>query len=149
MIQRIQSVWLLLAVMINGMLFLPSMSLYRYVVPTGITGGQVKFLSTTNYFPLLIVAAVITLLPLVAIFMFKDRKRQKGMVLLSIIAGVGFIALMIMKIGNLRNGTPPVADDSYSIPGALLPVLSLLFLILAHQGIRKDEKLIKSLDRLR
>jgi len=35
------------------------------------------------------------------------------------------------------------------LPGAFLPVLILIFLYLAARGIYKDEKLIKSLDRLR
>lgn len=149
MIQRIQSVWLFLAAMVSGSLFMPSMVLYRYTVPGGFTGGKVESLSTLNFYPLLVVAVVMTLLPLVAIFMFKDRKRQRGMAVLSILACIGFISLMFMKIGNINNKMPAPANQVYGIVGSVVPVAAIIFLILAIKGIRKDEKLIKSLDRLR
>lgn len=149
MIQRIQSVWLFLAAMISGALFMPSMTLYRYIVPSGFTGGQQKTLNTLNHYPLLVVAVVMTVLPLVAIFMFKDRKRQRGMAVLGILACVGFIALMFMKIGSINNATPPPTGQEYGIIGSVIPVVSIIFLVLAIRGIRKDDKLIKSLDRLR
>ena len=144
MIQRIQSVWLFLAAMINGMLLLPSMVLYHYKI------AILEFsLAGDNYFPLVVVAAVMTLLPLITIFLFKDRKRQRGLCWLSIIACIGFLALLLMKVANIRNAIPPPTQDSYGIPGVLLPVAAVVFLFMALSGIRKDQKLVKSMDRLR
>lgn len=99
--------------------------------------------------PLFIVAAIITLLPLVTIFFYQDRKRQKGMVWLSMIGIVAFIALALMRIANLKNGSPPVANFEYVLPGMLVVLAALVLEFLALRGIQKDEKLIRSMDRLR
>jgi hypothetical protein len=148
MIQRIQSVWLFLAAMLNGLLFL--FPLYRYNHPMGgMIPSPWQYESVKTYVPLFILAAVITVLPLVSIFMFGDRKRQKGMVWISIISISGFISLMLMRVSNLKNATPPAANFEYVLPGVLVTLGALVFLVLALRGIRHDEKLIKSLDRLR
>jgi len=144
MIQRIQSLWLFLASMINGALFISP--LYSYTL----TDKTVHPEGILNFYPLLLVAIVITVLPLITIFMFNNRPRQRGMAVMSIIGGAGFLTLMLMHAANVKAhlaGTLTTMD--YVIPGAVLPVLSLIPLILAIAGIRKDEKLIKSLDRLR
>jgi hypothetical protein len=131
--------------MFNGLLFL--FPLYRYNFRLPYSPWQNE--TVRNYMPLFIVAAVVTLLPLIAIFFFSDRKRQKGMVWMSIISIFAFISLMLMRISNLKNGTPPVQNFEYMLPGVLVTVAALVFEILAIRGINKDEKLIKSLDRLR
>lgn len=146
MIQRIQSVWLFVAAMLNGLLFISPLYKYNYA---GLAYAPWQMESVKNYSPLLIMATLITLLPLVTIFFFKDRKRQKGMVWLSLLGIGGFISVMFMRVANLKNGTPPVAHLEYVIPGFIPSVIAIIFLFLALSGIRKDDKLIKSLDRLR
>ena len=146
MIQRIQSVWLFLAAMANGLLFISPLYRFNYA---GLAYSPWQYESVKNYLPLMILAALITVLPLVAIFFFSDRKRQKGMVWLSVISISGFFSLMLMRVANLKSGTPPVANLEYVLPGALPCVAAIVFLILALRGIKKDDKLIKSLDRLR
>jgi hypothetical protein len=146
MIQRIQSLWLFLAAMFNGLLFL--FPLYRYN-ESNLLYSPWKNETVRNYMPLFIIAAVATLLPLVAIFFFGDRKRQKGMTWMGIISIFAFISVMLMRVSNLKNGTPPVANFEYMLPGVLVTVVAMVFEFLALKGIRKDEKLIKSLDRLR
>ncbi|RYZ16889.1 MAG: DUF4293 family protein, partial [Sphingobacteriales bacterium] len=91
MIQRIQSLWLLLASLISGALFISP--LYKYDVPglNGIGSGGTHFLEATKFYPLLIVAAIMTLLPLIAIFLFKERKKQKAMAIAAIFACMSFI----------------------------------------------------------
>jgi hypothetical protein len=96
----------------------------------------------------LLLALVITVLPFVAIFMFGNRKRQKTITLLSMVFTIGFIALTLLRVSSFNNGTSAPTNGSYWI-GSVLPVVSVIFHFLALQGIRKDEKLIKSLDRLR
>lgn len=148
MIQRIQSVWLFLAALASGGLFISP--LYKYDIP-GIPGlgEQAHFLTAARFYPLLLIAAVMTLLPLIAIFMFKERKKQKGMAIGALLACIAFIGVMIMRIGHIKQGAPAPTNDQYLIPGALLPVLAIVFLILAMRGIAKDDKLVKSMDRLR
>jgi hypothetical protein len=146
MIQRIQSIWLFLAAMLNGLLFL--FPLYRYNYPNMLYSPW-QYESVRNYIPLFIMAAVATVLPLVTIFFFGDRKRQKGMVWLSLLSIFAFIAVMLMRVSNLKNGKATITNFEYVLPGVLVTIGGIVFLILALRGINKDEKLIKSLDRLR
>jgi hypothetical protein len=54
-----------------------------------------------------------------------------------------------MRINNLNHTTAPTpANGSYQL-GSVIPVVVAVFLILALRGISKDEKLVKSMDRLR
>jgi len=146
MIQRIQTVWLLLATLVGAALF--STDLYSaHVLQNG--ADTIKTIRVMgDHYPTLILGVVITLLPLLAIFMFKNRKRQRALAAFGIVAIAGFIAMIIMRVGNLNNSVPAPTDGHYHI-WAALPVLMIIFLVLAMRGIRKDEKLVKSLDRLR
>ncbi len=146
MIQRIQSLWLFLAAMLNGLLFI--FKLYRYN-QTGLLYSPWQYEGVLNFMPLLLIAAVITILPLVAIFFYGDRKRQRGLVILSMVSIFAFISVMLMHVSNLKNGAVPVGNFEYMLPGFLVTIGGLVFEVLALRGIRKDDKLIKSLDRLR
>ena len=91
---------------------------------------------------------ICTLLPLVTIFMFGNRKRQSAMAFVNVIALCGFIPMVLSRVNTLNKMVPPPINGSYWI-GAVLPVIALVFTILAIFGIRKDERLVKSMDRLR
>ena len=145
MIQRIQSLWLFLAALANAGLFFFD----QYHADVTVNGAAaVHSIKVNDHFPSLLLALVITILPFAAIFMFGNRKRQRTMALLSMVFTLGFLALTLMRVGNFNNGSSAPANGSYWI-GSILPIISVIFLILAIRGIRKDEKLIKSLDRLR
>lgn len=145
MIQRVQTIWLLVAALLCASVFYFDL----YTAHTLMNNiDTVVHVRVNDHYPSLILALVITVLPFVAIFMFKNRKQQRSMVLLSIIAVIGFIALMIIRITDYTNKMTSLTKGSYAI-GAVLPVFAIVFLIMAMRGIRNDEKLIKSLDRLR
>lgn len=144
MIQRVQSIWLFLAAFVSAALFI--FPLYQYTLAgTSI----VSLLSARNEYVLLLLAALMTLLPMITIFMFKNRKRQKGLIWLSVLSSAAFIAVMLMKIQNLKNAVPAATNDNFTLPGPVIPVVTIVFLILALSGIRKDDALIRSVDRLR
>lgn len=147
MIQRIQSVWLLLAALCNaGLLWF---DFYRTEISTnGITMSTA--VRVNDHYPSLLLSLVITLMPLVTIFLFKQRKQQRTMAVLGIVFTIGFISQMIMRTSNLSNSIPAgsTGTSTYWI-GAILPVIAIVFLVMAIRGINKDEKLVKSLDRLR
>ena len=143
MIQRMQSVWLFLAALLNGALFISP--LYKYQSAE----ASDNLLSANNFYPLMIIAAVITFMPLMTIFLFKNRKKQIRMIVVSILATISFIAVMMMRISSIKKGLPEPINDQYLIPGSLLPVVAILFMIVAIRGVNKDEKLVKSMDRLR
>ena len=145
MIQRKQSLFLFIAALLNAcLLVVPLYRWYEVVVNVDV----MHELRVNDHYPSLIIAMVIILLPLVALFMFRNRKRQLALSAVSIVSTIGFITLMLSRVTQLGNMTPPPVRGTYWI-GAILPIISILFLILAIMGIRKDDKLVKSMDRLR
>lgn len=153
MIQRKQSLWLFIASLLNaGVLYF---DLYKYHIITHSvvngadttidTAGQIR---VSNHYPSLLLALVMTLLPLITIFMFGNRKRQTAMSIISMLATFSFITMSLSRITHLDGMNPPPTNGSYWI-GSILPAVAVVFLILAIIGIRRDEKLVKSVDRLR
>jgi drug/metabolite transporter (DMT)-like permease len=145
MIQRKQSLWLFLAALLNAGVFYFDLYTYHTIVNAVDTSGKLR---VADHYPSVLIALVITLLPLVTIFMFRYRTRQIRMSLVSILGILVFIAIMYWRVRDLNNMAPPPVNCSYWI-GAILPVAALVFLILAIIGIRRDEQLVKSADRLR
>jgi uncharacterized membrane protein len=145
MIQRVQSLWLFLAALANSGVLL--FDLYRaHIVVNG--SDTLMSLRVNDKFHFLLMALVIIILPLVAIFMFKNRKRQRTLSVLSIIFSLSFVSTMIFRVSKFSNEHPEATNGSYWI-GSVLPVAAIVFLFLAIRGIAKDERLIRSQDRLR
>lgn len=141
MIQRIQSVWLLLAALVMATIF--------YFPTYTFSGTSALPLTIGNDFLAIILAAVSILLSLVTIFRYKNRKSQLSFTWLNILVCIALQAWLFVRINN-ETGKPELANVSghYWI-GLFLPLITLLLLFFARGGIRKDEKLVKSLDRLR
>ncbi len=137
MLQRIQSIWLLLA----GVAALLTIKLPYYsgiqepTIPyhelNGVTGGIV----------ILLVTVTIAVIAFVTIFLFKNRTTQLRLCVAAIILEALLIFLYYRQITAYTQGTLAL----YSI----LHMCILLFFVLAARGINKDEKLIKDSDRLR
>ncbi|MDP3002094.1 MAG: DUF4293 domain-containing protein [Bacteroidales bacterium] len=155
MIQRLQSLYLLLTTLLS-LLFLNG-SFLNFINKSGSvikvtfngivrdTGGQ-GFELIEKLLP---VSAFIILIPvfsLVTIFIFKNRKLQLWLASLVIILIVGFIFVTIFYSWFVIT-----EYGAEIVPGfkMVIPVLILIFAILAYRGIRKDDRLIKSYDRLR
>ncbi|MFP5041075.1 DUF4293 domain-containing protein [Parasediminibacterium sp. JCM 36343] len=140
MIQRIQTVWLLLATICAFITL--RLSFYSGMKVDDATKATVyTHLNALSTNPLLIITVAIAAAAFVAIFLYKDRKRQ-----LLITAGIAIgailtIALYFTQIKLYTQGQLNLT----SIFSFLIPI----FLLLAVRGIWKDEKLVKSTDRLR
>lgn len=142
MIQRKQTLWLLLAGLISaGVLYF---DLYRA------TGAMIekKVLRVSDHYPSLLISLVMIALPIVAIFMFNNRKRQTRLATVGIVSNAAFLSMMLWRVTLITKQIPAPDGGSYWI-GAVLPFVSIVFLILAISGIRKDDKLVRSTDRLR
>lgn len=141
MIQRIQTVWLLLAVVCGfGMTKIP---LFSATLPDTTT----RELIATESLLLFAIVIVIAALALVTIFLFKNRPLQLKLTIFGIIASIGVIALEVYEIGQFKVANA-IISGTYQW-GGLLPIFMLIFFFLAARGIYKDQKLVKSLDRLR
>ena len=141
MIQRKQSLFLFIAAIFNAFLFL--VPFYRWHEAPDTAWHELRL---NTFFPAFLVAIVITLLPLIAIFMFRKRKQQIAMCAVSLVSIFSFLSLMLAKVGKL---VPATATDGTYWIGAALPAVSFIFILLAIAGIRKDQKLVQSMDRLR
>ncbi|MDB5247884.1 MAG: hypothetical protein JWQ40_2278 [Segetibacter sp.] len=143
MIQRKQTIWLLLAA-ITGFL------ITRVPLYAATLGGETvrKFIATENLL-LFAVAIIAALLGLVAVFLFKNRPLQMKLSVLGVFVSIGFIALEVWRMGEFGREIALLRQQTSYSWGALLPIAMMVFFILAAVNIRKDEKLVKSLDRLR
>ena len=137
MIQRIQTVYLLIALIISGVL--P----YLFPLWTMSDGKEFHFVSDSIYTILL---GLTTTLTLVRIMYFKKRQHQFVLNRLSIILNLILLVLFVYRSLNLSGETPAVSEKGI---GMFLPIVAIVFLALANKAIKKDEDLVKSADRLR
>jgi len=138
MIQRIQSLWLLLASSIAALIwFLPVFSDEET--------GKIFFI--TESLVLLLVVVFSGLISFASIFFFKKRSTQKQFIILNICLALATIALEYFQIENFKSQLG-IKQGHWQI-SAILPFFIILFLVFAYRGIRKDEKLLSSTDRLR
>ena len=155
MIQRIQSIWLFLAAFtLILMLFLPVASkeiggtesaIYTsglFQIIAGKAGSPFKIIS---FLPLLITNIAVAIICFINIFNFRKRSFQKRFAILSIVLIGGFAFWCSIYAKKLPGG---VEGANFGI-GAYLPALAILFIVLAIFGINKDERLIRSAERLR
>lgn len=138
MIQRRQTIWLLLAT---------AAAILSYMFPF-VTGKETiknmqadKVIDAASDFFLLILTGGSIILSTVTIFLFKDRKLQIRLCLLGVIIAAVIIVRYIMLMNKLNSAILALY--------AVLPFIFLACYFLAFRDIRKDEKLVKSLDKLR
>lgn len=135
MIQRIQTIWLLLALIAS----LVTLELSFY---SGNKDNNLfEKLNGSSNFLLLILTVAVAVTALVTIFLYKNRKLQTRLTWLGLLLQLVVLALYFQQ-------TKLYVQGSYTLSSALSFVIPLFF-ILAWLGIRKDEKLIQSMDRLR
>ncbi|MFB3388149.1 DUF4293 domain-containing protein [Flavobacterium sp. LAR06] len=139
MIQRIQTVYLLLTFVVTGVLmfFIPLWTLN--------TGKAFYFMQDQFYTILL---GLSTMLTIVSIISFKKRQNQFVMNRLNIILNLILLGLFVYRSLNLSGETAVNAVSVKGI-GMFLPIVAIVLLVLANKAIKKDEDLVKSVDRLR
>jgi glucan phosphoethanolaminetransferase (alkaline phosphatase superfamily) len=155
MIQRKQSLYLLIVVILS-VLFLTG-SILKTASTTGnvltvcikgiyTTRGNSASVRTGQMIPFAVISVLIPVVSLITIFLYRNRKLQMKMTLLMlclelllVIAAVYYFLIMIKNPGG------------NVIPGyrSIIPLITIILTALAYRGIRKDEDLVKSYDRLR
>lgn len=135
MIQRIQTVFLFLAAMVSGVL--------SHVFDLWKTGVEWMQIDDYQYIYALFLASGI--LSLLNIFLFKNRRRQMLFNGINIFLNIVLVGLLIFRLYNL----PGDGLSSEKGIGLFLPIIALLLLWFANRSISKDEKLVKSIDRIR
>ena len=143
MIQRIQSVFLLLA---SGSCF-GLFATDAADTPAPVASSDLFADGSFNVFddPILIAIVVLAGVVFLAdIFLFKNRKLQVTLSRLGLalmLIGAGYSSYLWYSDSAGASATPDV--------GIALPVLAVIFALLAGRYIAKDEKLVRSADRLR
>lgn len=136
MIQRQQTLWLLLATVCAILSF--TMSFYTGTELDNPNSHVIVDAASSLFLILFTGASMI--LSLVTIFLFKDRKLQIRLCLIGLALSILILLFYYLAIKNV-NGTPSLS--------AILVLLIPVSYFMAFRRIRADQKLVKSLDKLR
>lgn len=129
MLQRIQTIWIFLAIIGAIFLFITGQDFSLF--------GPVPFIS--------VACVILVLLGFLSILSYKDRKRQIQLNNISLIINALLLGLLAYWLLTLSGGInfPEKGIEP------VFPLLSIVCLLIANVYIRKDERLVKSVDRLR
>ncbi|HBF87748.1 MAG TPA: hypothetical protein DDX39_03815 [Bacteroidales bacterium] len=153
MLQRIQSIYLLLSAVFSGLIFMIPLAEYIdgasqvyelsfWKFQSLSAGAEISFL----VYPIAFFAGLSTLLNLVSIFLFKKRVLQMRISVFTIImllALISFAAFYIFKFKSDLNADVAIGISSF------FPLISIILTLLAFRGIARDENLVRSVDRIR
>lgn len=148
MIQRIQTVFFFLASLFSAIgFFLPLFT----IASTGTGQTQTVTLMDTDIvgLPVVIVSALAVLMPFILIFLYKNRPIQIRLGRVAILVNTMALALLAMAYGSLPQELKLANAQITPAVGMFLPVASIVFIILAVRGVKKDEALVRSADRIR
>ena len=159
MIQRIQSVYLALVAVFSilglclpiGQFYDGTKNVAEYNNFYMQADKTIEQASNLGPLALGILLVLVTLITMMSIMLFRHRMRQLRLTIFSTILLVGYVAFyafLTWKYQMQMAELVPTATYHFCF-AALLPVLSIILNCLAIHGIRKDEALVRSLDRLR
>lgn len=141
MIQRIQSLWLLLSA--------ASAAIFCYLpIYNGtILGNPPRDYNVQENLILFTLSILVGVISFVTIFLFKNRTQQKILIVANILLTVAVFVLQYFLVETLKKDTQIIIGN-WQI-AAILPLFIVFFHFFAYIGIRKDEKLLSSADRMR
>ncbi len=144
MLQRIQTIYLLIATLASAGLI--------FVLNLWANEEQVKFFALDSFTTENILLKVMTvlfflssMLTFIAIFKFNNRQLQFVLGRFSILTNFILLGILVYFTQNL-SGEIIISEKGI---GLLIPIISIVFVALANKAIKKDEELVKSVDRLR
>ncbi|MDP2686606.1 MAG: DUF4293 family protein [Aequorivita sp.] len=136
MIQRIQTIYIVIAAIIMGALYM------WFPMVLGEDGAVI----INRKEPLVLGLIFISIaLAIISILSFKKRQLQFVLNRLNIISNFILLGVFVYRSLTL-SGETLVSEKGI---GVLLPIISIVFLVLANKAIKRDEDLVKSVDRLR
>lgn len=158
MIQRIQSVYLLLVIALcTSVYFLPLSSKISITDTTlvykmdafniyQIKAGEASIFSAVLFNS--IINGVIGFLSLFAIFKFKNRGLQLKICKILLLISTAFFALLFYETDRMIPGTSNDFKTIY-LPGIYAAVIIPILVFMALKAIKKDDDLVRSVDRIR
>ncbi len=139
MIQRQQTIWLIVSALCAAFSFKFPFATGARMIKNVLTPDAA--LNAGSHFVLLVLTGAAVLLAGISIFLFKDRKIQMRLCLVGIALGVLILVVYFMQLRQFEKSTMALAS--------ILPFATVAGFFMAFRGIRRDEKLIKTLDKLR
>ncbi len=157
MIQRIQTVYLFLAGLASSVLlfFFPMAYYYSDTVSlkfrlTGIENltplPDPVTINPVLTYGLVFLALAAGFLAVITLLKYRNRPLQLKLLRVSFLVEIVKLIFLFVVIDFIRKSTG--AEMEYGT-GMFLPVIGLLFFILAHRGVQSDERRVRSADRLR
>ena len=137
MLQRIQTIYLLLAFVVTGVL--------PFFIPLWTTDGGTAYYFMRNQI-YVIAFGLSTTISLWSIISYKKRQNQFVIGRLNIILNLILLGLFVYRSLNVSGEAQVVSEKGI---GMFLPIVAIVLLALANKAIKKDEDLVKSVDRLR
>lgn len=154
MIQRIQSLYFFLAMVSMAVAIVFPAT--RFVGENGqeyllqvwgiIEAGSDSSSVLINTIPLLVLYLSIPLLLLITLFAFRKRSRQIRLSIFTILLMIGSLALLYFY---RRYGMTNLKAEAFFTINAALPIVAAILTYLGFRGVKKDEELIRSYDRIR
>jgi hypothetical protein len=154
MIQRIQTVYLLIAEMLIGALFFVPFAdivgkdgnIYRFDIKGIALEGAQKPEIIYSSLPLIVLCAISLLLIVVTIYQFKNRILQMKLSKVCIVVVLGLIGLIYYYLSSGAK----VLSGTYSLNiYFVFPAIAAILIYMAIRAIHKDELLVRSIDRIR
>lgn len=167
MIQRLQSLYLLAIVVISSVLIFSDIPFYQETgkpVEENKSTGEITEYETTTIIvdynstettegtigpnqSLIYFLSALGLLALATIFLYKKRPLQLRLVFAILVMSIiVFVSMYLLSFGNEYTS---INTKKSILAGAVIPMAILVFGILSYKRIQKDEKLVRSLDRIR
>jgi len=150
MLQRKQSLWLLISACLMGLTFYMPFSVQML---STVGTAQIMYTPLYNYtfFGLMALTLLSMLMPVVTLFLFKNRGLQMRLIIIGLGLQLGTLVTMLMKSFEKESNHKFILGflGSQLFIGLVFPVLAAVALYLAYNGVRADEKLVKSADRMR
>ena len=154
MIQRIQSAYLFLTavlalIFISGNIIVftgesnrVALTLFGVIEQTQAAGS----VNIDKLVPFAVLLTIIPLLSVVSIFLFRNRKVQMAFILaLAVLIIIEILFLIHFTMHAVLHENAHLASWFKLV----IPPVMLILAWLAYRGVRKDEELVKSYDRLR
>ncbi|MBL0103568.1 MAG: DUF4293 domain-containing protein [Bacteroidetes bacterium] len=149
MLQRIQTLFLLGAVILSGLLFIVPISELLSTGPADATTGLPTIINTfilkTNSI-LVILNSAVAALAFFAIFLYKRRNVQIRIANLAMLLNLILLGLIFFATDSMSSIDNAKTHFLY---GIYLPVIATIFFYAAIRFIKRDEELVRSADRLR
>jgi hypothetical protein len=163
MLQRIQTLYLFLIFTIDTLLIIANPIYAEFQMKSGLdpTSVLMQFWNQVSFYvnlecPIfsykflnLMLMAVIAIGAIYSIFLFKNRKLQLKISKLLVLLNLTFLIVLLVDFYLTKKQFTALLSINTLGFQILWPVLMVVFAILAFIGIRSDDKLVQSMDRIR